>query len=606
MSGDADRFLRLVARAQHPSRSIDHEWGVAEFCDDALLHGAFCYPASYELGQSNNALQILYARANRIPQVAAERVFLPSVDLRTLMREEGAELLTLETNTAVRELDFLGITLPYELSYPAVLEVLDLAGLPLHGADRDSSYPLVIGGGPCVYNPEPLAPFFDAFFIGEAEEALAEILSVLCELKDRQASRAEQLQRLGDLPGIYLPANGAQRAVKRVVARGFATDPAPCSSIVPYSEVIHDRLAVEIARGCSRGCRFCQAGTSYRPVRERPASDLLREIITGLEQTGYDEVSLTSLSATDYSQLQDLLRRLAARLAGTGVSVSLPSLRVDAFSVEAARQLSEGAKKSGLTFAPEAGSQRLRDVINKNVTDEQLLEVIRVAAAGGWRRVKLYFMIGLPTETDEDVCAIAELVGRAQDLLKSEFDHRVAYAFQITVSVAGFVPKPHTPFQWEAQDSLQELQRKQQLLKRALPRRGVTLHYHGADTTVVEGALARGDRRVAEALERAWDSGAATDAWEGDFELERWEQAFSESGLSLEQYACRKRSFDEELPWGFLATGVSSAWLRREAEAAYAGQTTPDCTFSSCSACGACQEAGIDPGSVAGMRGGRS
>ncbi|MCL2654652.1 MAG: TIGR03960 family B12-binding radical SAM protein [Coriobacteriia bacterium] len=649
----SEQFFRLVARAQYPSRSLDHEWGAQAAlvagrvagkraggacggggdagADADVLHGAFCYPASYELGQSNNAIQILTASCGDLPGVVAERVFLPGADLRDLMRAESVPLLTLETNTPVRELDFLGITLPYELSFPAVLEVLDLAGLPLRASERDQSCPLVIGGGPSVYNPEPLAPFFDAFFLGEAEEALPQLMASLrAVLRPPGIARAEQLQRLAATSGLYVPSlyeeasgsgsapsasgqghgsrmapragTGAPEVVRRAVARDFAQRPAVCSTVVPYSEVVHDRLAVEVQRGCSRGCRFCQAGMTYRPVRQRHPDDLLREILAGLKATGYDEVSLTSLSTTDYAQLPELLRRLKSRLAGTGVACSLPSLRIDTFSVEAARLVSTDAKKSGLTFAPEAGSQRLRDVINKNVSEEQLFDTVRAAAAGGWRRVKLYFMIGLPTETDADVVAIAELVARVQDMLSAEFDRSLARAFKIALSVASFVPKPHTPFQWEAQDSREELRRKQQLLKDALPRRGVALHYHGADTSFVEGVLARGDRRVADAIEAAWRAGAGTDAWEGSFNLARWEQAFADCGLDATEIACRARSFEEDLPWSHLSVGVSPAYLRREALAARAGTVTADCTFEACSVCGACQAARIDPQTVAGLR----
>ena len=625
MSLASEQFLQLVARAQYPSRSLDSEWGVAPAlaapaAPTGALHGAFCYPASYELGQSNNAVQILYTLANRLPDVAAERVFLPGDDLCALMRQSGIPLLTLETQTPVRELDFLGITLPYELSFPAVLEVLDLAGLPLRARERDESLPLVIGGGPCVYNPEPLAPFFDAFFLGEAEEALPGLLQTLRSLRDERLSRGEQLRRLARLEGLYVPAlyeaaatgqgsrvvplagSEAPEVVRRVVARDFADSPATCCEIVPYSEVIHDRLTVEVQRGCSRGCRFCQAGMTYRPVRQRRPDDLLREILAGLKATGYDEVSLTSLSTTDYSALPELLRRLTQRLAGSGISCSLPSLRIDAFSVEAARQLNGDAKKSGLTFAPEAGSQRLRDVINKNVTERQLLDTIRAAADNGWRRVKLYFMIGLPTETDADIIAIADLLSAALTMLNEEFDRDVARSFKIAVSVANFVPKPHTPFQWEAQDSREELGRKQRLLADALPRRGVTLHYHGAESSYIEGVLARGDRRVGDALEAAWRAGATTDAWNGRFDFARWEQAFADCGLDGDEYACRARDLEQDLPWGHLSTGVSVEYLRREARTARAGQTTCDCTFTSCDACGACQAAGIDPKTVAGLR----
>jgi len=601
------RIEPLLSRVERPARYIDSEWG-ARHAPDAEYRVALAYPDTYEIGQANQAIAILYARLNALEGVAAERVFVPWLDMGDLMRESDVPLFTLESCAAVRDVDLFGITLPYELTCTNILELLDLAGIPLRSADRTAEHPIVIGGGPSVYNPEPIAPFFDAILIGEGEDAVADIVATHRCARAAGHSRAETLAALARVPGVYVPAlyaptdgaparmeplGDAPAVVTKRVAQDLGAGGAPVCPVVPFMDVVHDRFSVEVLRGCSRGCRFCQAGMVYRPVRERPADDIIKAVTAGLACTGYEEVSLTSLSTTDHSQIAEILRRLKRRLEGTGVSVSLPSLRVDAFGVEMARLASSG-KKSGLTFAPEAGTQRLRDVINKNVTEDDLMGVVREAFEAGWRRMKLYFMIGLPTETDEDVRAIGALVTRAFEVAREATPKAQRGAMRIGVSVSTFVPKAQTPFQWDAQIPLDEVRRRQQLLRDSMPRKGVELSYHDAEVSYLEGVLARGGRELADAIEAAWRGGARFDAWTERFSLGRWLAAFAETGIDAPAIANRERAEDEALPWDHISAGVSRTYLARERARALEGKTTPDCTFAGCTGCDVCGDLDVD------------
>ncbi len=605
------RLEPLLSRVERPARYVDREWG-AKHKSETAYRVALLYPDTYEIGQANQALGILYERLNSLPGVCAERVYLPGPDLIDLMRAEGVPLFSLESCLPVAEFDLVGITVPYELTWTNILEALDLAGLPLRAADRDGSHPLVVGGGPCVYNPEPFAPFFDALLIGEGEQAVAEIVEVHRKHRDSGASRTETERALARIGGMYVPSlytptygedgrfagvvahEGAPLPVTKRVIADLDEYPPPTCPVVPFVDVVHDRFALEVLRGCSRGCRFCQAGMAYRPVRERSADTVVRDALAGLSCTGYDEVSLTSLSTADHSQLEEVLRRLQRRLAGTGVSVSLPSLRVDAFSVDMARLIAGTGRKSGLTFAPEAGTQRLRDVINKNVTEDDLLATVTRAFEAGWRRVKLYFMVGLPTETDEDVVGIGGLVGRVLAAAKAATPPEQRGSVRVAVSISTFVPKAGTPFQWEAQVGLDEVRRRQRLIRESMPRKGVELHWHDAEVSFLEGVMARGGREVADVIEAAWRNGAVFDAWTERFSLERWLRAFADTGVDPQSIANRERGIDEPLPWEHISSGVSRRYLARERERALRGQTTPDCTFSGCTGCDVCGGLGVD------------
>ena len=606
-----DRVEPLLAGVERPARYIDREWG-ARHGDDAEYHAVLIYPDTYEIGQANQAVAILYHALNELPGVAAERAYLPWVDMSAALREAGVPLFSLESCRPLSEFDLVGITIPYELTFTNILETLDLAGIPLRAAARGDDDPLVIGGGPCVFNPEPIAPFFDAILIGEGEQAVAEIVAAHRAAKAEGLSRAETLASLARVPGVYVPSlynvltgegglflgveavgDAPARVSKRVVADLDAL-PAPVCGVVPFMDVVHDRFGLEVLRGCTRGCRFCQAGMVYRPVRERSADTIVRDVMAGLACSGYDEVSLTSLSTTDHSQLEEVLRRLGKRLEGSGVSVSLPSLRVDAFGVEMARLVSAGGKKSGLTFAPEAGTQRMRDVVNKNVTEEDLLGSVQRAFDAGWRRVKLYFMIGLPTETDEDIAGIGRLVNRVLQTARDATPPNARGSIRVGVSVSTFVPKVQTPFQWEAQITHEEVRRRQGVLRDSMPRKGVDLHWHDADISFLEGVMARGGREVADVVEAAWRGGAVFDAWTEKFRLQRWVDAFESTGVDAASIANRERTPDEPLPWDHISAAVAPAYLRAERARALEALTTPDCSFTGCTGCDVCGDLGVD------------
>lgn len=604
------RVEPLLSRIERPARYLNSEWGSVHD-PHAEYQAVFLYPDTYEIGQANQALGILYDRVNRIDGCAAERAYLPWADLIDLMRAEEVPLFSLESCAPVREFDLLGITVPYELSYSNILEALDLAQIPLRAENRSDDDPLVVGGGPCVFNPEPFAPFFDAILIGEGEDAVAEIIDTHRGARAERLTRAETLAKLARVPGVYVPslyrprtdesggiaaievAPGAPDVVTKRVLSSLSEHQAPTCPVVPFMDVVHDRYAVEVLRGCTRGCRFCQAGMVYRPVRERTADEIVADVLAGLACTGYDEASLTSLSTADHSQIEEVLRRLTRRLAGTGISVSLPSLRVDAFSVELARLVSSGTK-SGLTFAPEAATQRLRDVINKNVTEKDLLDTVQYAFEAGWRRVKLYFMIGLPTETDEDVRAIGEVVDRVLMTARAATPPAQRGAIRVGVSVSTFVPKVQTPFQWEPQITSEEARRRQSVLRERMPRKGVDLHWHDADVSFLEGVMARGGREVADVVEAAWRSGARFDAWTEQFKLSAWLDAFESCGVDPKGLANRLRDVDEILPWDHLSAGVSRRYLAEERERAFAATPTPDCSFAGCTGCDACGDLGVD------------
>ncbi|MCE5190433.1 MAG: TIGR03960 family B12-binding radical SAM protein [Actinomycetia bacterium] len=596
------RIDPLLAGVERPTRYIDSEWGASHA--DSGYRVALVYPDVYEIGMANQALQILYERFGALEDVLAERVFVPWKDMADAMRTASVTLFTLESCTPVSACDLVGITLPYELTYQNILEVLDLSGIALRASDRLEGDAIVIGGGPCAFNPEPVAPFFDAILIGDGEEAVADIVASHRASKAAGSSRAQTLRALARIPGVYVPSlyevrlsggafagmaalEGAPDTVRKRVLPDLDAYRSPICPVVPFMDVVHDRVGIEVLRGCARGCRFCQAGMVYRPVRERSADSIVRDATAALTCTGYEEVSLTSLSTADHSQIEEVLRRLARRLEGTGVSVSLPSLRVDAFSVQLARLLG-GGKKTGLTFAPEAGTQRLRDVINKNVTEEDLLTTVTQAFSAGWRRVKLYFMIGLPTETDEDVARIGELVARVLEAAREVTPPAERGGMRVAVSVSTFVPKAHTPFQWEAQIPIEEVRRRQRVLRDAMPKKGVDLSYHDAEVSFLEGVLARGGREVADVIEAAWRGGARFDAWTEEFQPARWTLAFEATGVDPVAIANRARRVDEALPWDHISAGVSRAYLRIERSNALAARRTPDCTFDGCTGCGVC------------------
>jgi radical SAM family uncharacterized protein len=617
VSGGWERVEPLLAHVERPSRYIDSEFG-AVHRPVAAYRVALLYPDTYELGMANQAIAILYDRLNALDGVAAERCFVPATDMAKALRAGGIPLLTLESAVPVASCDLFGITLPYELTCTNVLEALDLAGIPLRAAERGDDYPLVVGGGPCAFDPEPLAEFFDAFLIGEGEEAVAEIVAAHRSARDQGLDRSGVLRSLAQVAGVYVPSlydpavdgrparpragTGAPASVVKRVVRDFDAIASPACPVVPFMDVVHDRATIEVLRGCTRGCRFCQAGMIYRPVRERSADAIIRDALGQLRCTGQEELSLSSLSTTDHSQIEEVLRRLGSALRGRAVTVGLPSLRVDAFGVAMARLVGEGAR-GGLTFAPEAGTQRMRDVINKNVTEEDLLATVKTAFDGGWRRLKLYFMLGLPTETDDDIRGIGSLVNKVLHVAREATPPAQRGGMKIAVSVSTFVPKAHTPFQWEPQLTLQEVRHRQQVLRESMPRKGVELHWHDAEVSFVEGALARGGRDLAPVIEHAWRSGGGFDAWTERFSLRRWLDAFEAAGIDPVALASEPREVGAPLPWSHISSGVTEEYLALERDHALRGVSTPDCSFDGCTDCGACPQLDAEVVLAGGSRG---
>lgn len=597
----------LLARVEKPTRYINHEWG-ALYKPEAEHRCALIYPDVYEVGLPNQGIAILYRNLNEAEGLSCERGYIPWVDMADEMRAAGIPLLSLEGAAPIASFDVVGFHVPHEMACTNYLEGLDLAGIPLHAADRGEDDPIVICGGPSVYNPEPLAPFFDCMMIGEGEEQIVEFCQRHRELRAAGASRHEMLRELSKIGGVYVPSlyevrhdepcsphgytvpregEDVQPVVyKRVVKDFGATNPVP-QAVVPYMQIVQDRLCVEVLRGCARGCRFCQAGMTYRPVRERSADQVVSAVTGGLAHMGYDEVSLNSLSTTDHSKCAEILNRLNRRLGDTGISISVPSQRLDSFGVDMAAAVA-GEKKGGLTFAPEAGSQRMRDIINKNVTEEDLERATRAAFEAGWRRIKLYFMMGLPGETDEDIVAIAELADHTLEIAREVVPKEQRGGISVSISVSVFIPKAHTPFQWCPQLDDAEVKRRQQLLFHSVKNRAVRIHCHDAATSLVEAVMSRGGRDIAPLIEGAWRRGQRFDAWTEQFELERWEEAASELGMDLRALAQESFELDWHLPWEHVSPGVSRGFLLREYRRSLEGVTTPDCTRESCTGCGVC------------------
>ena len=605
--------IDILSSVQKPARYTGGEFAsIIKPADEVEATICLAFPDVYEVGMSYLGFKILYHLLNKQQGVQAERVYAPWIDMEAKMRERHIPLRTLETKKTLKECDIVGFTLQYELSYTNILNMLDLGGVPVLAAERTEEDPLVIVGGPCVYNPEPLADFFDFAIIGEGEEVMAEVMEAYKAWKraGKPGGRQAFLQEVVKINGIYVPSfyeveyneNLTVKAVRPVnvnapavvykrVVRDMNSVDFPTSPIVPFGEIVHDRIMLEVFRGCSRGCRFCHAGMVYRPVRERKPEvlkDLARQLV---DNTGYNEISLVSLSSADYSCLAPMVHNMIDEFKDDRVSVSLPSLRIDSFCVAIAKEI-QAVRKSGLTFAPEAGSQKMRDVINKGVTEEDLMNAVGAAFESGWNSVKLYFMIGLPFENDDDVLAIADLARKVQCKYYQVTGKR---GCKVTCSASFFVPKPYTAFQWFAQDDLENIRRKQFLLKDEIKTiKNVTLNYHDSKTGIIEAVFARGDRKVGKALLAAWQKGARFDGWSDCFDYERWLEAFAEAGLDKDFYAARQRGEHEVFPWEHISPGVSRKFLWNEWQKAYAQQLTHDCRRSTCTGCGVCQKLGVN------------
>jgi len=597
------RLERILPQVQKPARYTGGEYNQIIKDKNAVeLRVAFCFPDTYEIGMSNLGMSILYHTMNSLDFVWCERAFAPWGDMYEKMRENSIPLYALESGDSLSEFDVLAFSIGYEMAYTTVLDMLDMSGIPLRAKDRDSLLPLVFAGGSAAVNAEPMADFMDLFVVGEGEEMNNELLSLLRKAKEEGWSKSDFLRQAAQIQGVYVPSlyevsynadgtvaditarEGAPAKVTKRIVADLDSAPFPTKPIVPSTEVVHDRVNLELFRGCVRGCRFCQAGHIYRPIRAKKPETLVRQGIETLKNTGHEDVTLLSLSTSDYRALPELCDGLLDYCESRSIGLSLPSLRADNFSMDIMQRLQK-VRKSGLTFAVEGGSQRLRDAINKNVTEEDLLNTCSIAFAGGWNSVKLYYMLGLPTETDEDILGIAEMANQVLHCWRTNAKNKNR-GVKITISTSFFIPKPHSPFQWEAQISIEEYLRRVNLLRSAITARNVTYNWHDAETSLVEAVLSRGDRRLSDLLECVWRKGGRLDAWSDYFSFSRWKEAFEECDINPAFYANRQYDTESILPWDMIDVGVRKAHLLHEREQCYASQLSPDCR-KQCSACGA-------------------